>query len=94
MKNVYLFVVMMLTLVSYSQEKVIDSIKEKEKKVSIYIGGFVSFNDDFNLNKKLRNSNLPELRTSIPEFVFGLNYYWKITIQILKKYFRFLIKVF
>jgi hypothetical protein len=77
MKNVYLFVVMMLTVVSYSQEKVIDSIKEKEKKVSIYIGGFVSFNDDFNLNKKLRNSNLPELKTSIPDVVLGLNYFGK-----------------
>ncbi|WP_396140570.1 hypothetical protein [Flavobacterium sp.] len=77
MKNVYLFVVMMLTVVSYSQEKVIDSIKKKEKKVSIYYGGFVSFNDDFNLNKKLRNSNLPELKTSIPDFVFGLNYFGK-----------------
>jgi hypothetical protein len=68
---------MMLTVVSYSQEKVIDSIKKKEKKVSIYYGGFVSFNDDFNLNKKLRNSNLPELKTSIPDFVFGLNYFGK-----------------
>ena len=77
MKNVYLFVVMMLTVVSYSQEKVIDSIKKKEKKVSIYYGGFVSFNDNFNLNKKLRNSNLPELKTSIPDFVFGLNYFGK-----------------
>ena len=77
MKNVYLFVVMMLTVVTYSQEKVIDSIKKKEKKVSIYYGGFVSFNDDFNLNKKLRNSNLPELKTSIPDFVFGLNYFGK-----------------
>ena len=66
MKNVYLFVVMMLTVVTYSQEKVIDSIKKKEKKFSIYNGGSVSFNDDFNLNKKLRNSNLPELKTSIP----------------------------
>ena len=77
MKNVYLFVVMMLTAVTYSQEKVIDTIKKKEKKFSMYYGGSVSFNDDFNLNKKLRNSNLPELKTSIPEFVFGLNYYWK-----------------
>jgi hypothetical protein len=77
MKNVYLFVIMMLTVVSYSQEKVIDSINKKEKKFSIYYGGNVSFNDDFNLNKKLRNSNLPELKTSIPEFVFGLNYFWK-----------------
>jgi hypothetical protein len=67
----------MLTAVTYSQEKVIDSIKKKEKKVSIYYGGFVSFNDDFNLNKKLRNSNLPELKTSIPDFVFGLNYFGK-----------------
>ena len=77
MKNVYLFVVMILTVVTYSQEKVIDTIKKKEKKFSMYYGGNVSFNDDFNLNKKLRNSNLPELKTSIPEFVFGLNYYWK-----------------
>jgi hypothetical protein len=77
MKNVYLFVVMMLTAVTYSQEKVIDTIKKKEKKFSIYYGGNVSFNDDFNLNKKLRNSNLPELKTSIPDFVFGLNYFWK-----------------
>ncbi|MFY8065799.1 MAG: hypothetical protein ACOVNM_04825 [Flavobacterium sp.] len=77
MKNVYLFVVVMLTVVTYSQEKLIDSIQKKEKKFSMYYGGNVSFNDDFNLNKKLRNSNLPELKTSIPEFVFGLNYYWK-----------------
>jgi hypothetical protein len=77
MKNAYLFVIMMLTLVTYSQEKVIDTIKKKEKKFSIYYGGNVSFNDDFNLNKKLRNSNLPELKTSIPDFVFGLNYFWK-----------------
>jgi hypothetical protein len=77
MKNVYLFVVMILTVVTYSQEKVIDTIKKKDKKFSMYYGGNVSFNDDFNLNKKLRNSNLPELKTSIPEFVFGLNYYWK-----------------
>ena len=34
MKNVYLFVVMMLTVVTYSQEKVIDTIKKKEKKFS------------------------------------------------------------
>jgi hypothetical protein len=68
---------MILTVVTYSQEKVIDTIKKKEKKFSMYYGGNVSFNDDFNLNKKLRNSNLPELKTSIPEFVFGLNYYWK-----------------
>jgi hypothetical protein len=68
---------MMLTVVTYSQEKVIDTIKKKEKKISIYYGGSVSFNDDFNLNKKLRNSNLPELKTSIPDFVFGLNYFWK-----------------
>lgn len=77
MKNVCLFVVMMLTVVTYSQEKVIDSIKKKEKKISIYYGGSVSFNDDFNLNKKLRNSNLPEFKTSIPDFVFGINYFWK-----------------
>jgi hypothetical protein len=77
MKKVCLFVVMMLTVVTYSQEKVIDTIKKKEKKISIYYGGSVSFNDDFNLNKKLRNSNLPELKTSIPDFVFGLNYFWK-----------------
>lgn len=32
MKNVYLFVFMTLTLVTYSQEKVIDTIKKKEKK--------------------------------------------------------------
>jgi hypothetical protein len=67
----------MLSAVTYSQEKVIDTIKKKEKKISIYYGGSVSFNDDFNLNKKLRNSNLPELKTSIPDFVFGLNYFWK-----------------
>ncbi|MFZ4670866.1 MAG: hypothetical protein ACOYLT_02515 [Flavobacterium sp.] len=77
MKNSILFVIMMLNVVSYSQEKVIDTIKKKEKKFSIYYGGNVSFNDDFNLNKKLRNSNLPELKTSIPDFVFGLNYFWK-----------------
>jgi len=77
MKNVYLFVVIMLTAVTYSQEKVIDSIQKKEKKFSMYYGGNVSFNDDFNLNKKLRNSNLPELKTSIPDFVFGLNYFGK-----------------
>ena len=77
MKNVYLFVVMILTVVTYSQEKVNDTVKKKEKKFSIYYGGSVSFNDDFNLNKKLRNSNLPELKTSIPDFVFGLNYFWK-----------------
>ncbi len=77
MKSVFLFVVMMLTVVTYSQEKVIDSIKKKEKKFSIYNGGSVSFNDDFNLNKKLSNSNLPEFKTSIPDFVFGINYFWK-----------------
>ena len=61
MKNSYLFVIMALTMVGYSQEKVIDTIKKKEIKADIYYGLNVSFNDDFNLNKKLSNSNLPEL---------------------------------
>ena len=77
MKNVYLFVIMMLSLVTYSQEKVIDSIKKKEKKISIYYGGNISFNDNLNLNKKLRNKNLPEFNTTIPDFLFGLNYFGK-----------------
>jgi hypothetical protein len=77
MKNSYLFVIMLLTMVGYSQEKVIDTIKKKENKAATYCGLNVSFNDDFNLNNKLRNSNLPELKTSIPEFVFGINFFGK-----------------
>ena len=77
MKNSYLFVIMLLTMVGYSQEKVADTIKKKDNIAVTYCGLNVSFNDNFNLNNKLSNSNLPELKTSIPEFVFGINFFGK-----------------
>ena len=77
MKNSYLFVFMLLTMVGYSQEKVADTIKKKDNIAVTYCGLNVSFNDNFNLNNKLSNSNLPELKTSIPEFVFGINFFGK-----------------
>lgn len=77
MKKAFLLVTVLLTIVAYSQEKVTDSIKKKEHKFSSYFGVNVSINDDTNLNKKLSNSNLPEMNTTIPEFVFGFNYFGK-----------------
>jgi hypothetical protein len=68
---------MAVTMIGYSQEKVADTIKKKDFNASIYYGVNVSFNDNFNLNKKLSNSNLPELKTSISEFAFGINFFGK-----------------
>ena len=77
MKKSFLLVTMLLTLVAYSQEKATDSIKKKDYKFSSYFGVNVSVNDDTNLNRKLSNANLPEMNTTIPEFVFGFNYFGK-----------------
>ena len=77
MKKCSLLLIMLLSTLVYSQEKVSDLIEKKDKNFSFYYGSNISFNDDINLNKKLRNSNLPEFKKTIGEFLFGVNYFDK-----------------
>ncbi len=76
MKKVLLSVLMLSSVIALAQEetKVVDSVKtSKSYKLETYIGFTGNVNDGMNLNKKLKNANLPELNSFVPEVHFGLN---------------------
>ncbi|WP_264511437.1 hypothetical protein [Flavobacterium sp. N1719] len=50
-----------------------DSTKSKVE-TDFYIGVSFNANQSLNLNQKLRNGNLPEMRDVTPELTFGLNF--------------------
>jgi hypothetical protein len=78
MKKVFLLLIVLTTTVLFAQEKASDSTKTpKNYKFKTYVGFNGTINDDLNLNKKLKNSNLPEMNSFVPEFSFGLNYFGK-----------------
>jgi hypothetical protein len=67
MKKVLLSVLMLSSVVALAQEetKVVDSVKtSKSYKLETYIGFNGNVNNGLNLNKKLKNANLPELEGS------------------------------
>ncbi|MDI9256420.1 hypothetical protein [Flavobacterium sedimenticola] len=75
MKNTILSLLLLSFFIGFSQEKTTDSTQTKKIKLDGYFGFTGNINDNFNLNKKLRNANLPELDSFIPELTFGLNYF-------------------
>lgn len=74
MKNKILYLLLLTAFIGYSQEKATDSTTTKKVKVDGYFGFNGNINDNMNLNKKLRNANLPELDSFVPELTFGLNF--------------------
>jgi hypothetical protein len=77
MKKVVFAVVLLSSIIGFSQEKSTDSTKTKKVKVDGYIGFNANINDNLNLNKKLSDANLPELDSFIPELTFGFNIFTK-----------------
>lgn len=75
MKNKILYLLLLTAFIGFSQEKATDSTKTKSFKVDGYFGFNGNINDNMNLNKKLRNANLPELDSFVPELTFGLNFF-------------------
>ena len=78
MKKTLLVLIAFTTTVLFAQEKSSDSTKTpKNCIIKTYIGFNGHVNDNLNLNKKLRNSNLPEMNSFVPEFTLGLNFFGK-----------------
>ena len=71
MKKSILFLALLVTSFGYSQEN--DDSTSKKTIADLYIGIGAQVHDDYNLNNKLRMSNVAELKTVSPEFTVGLN---------------------
>lgn len=77
MKNKLFALLLLFSVTCFAQENNNDSIAKKPIKFRTYAGFAGNMNDNLNLNTNLKNSNLVQLGDAIPEFNFGLNYYWK-----------------
>ena len=71
MKNLLLFLFLAPLMIN-AQEVAQDSLKRKFV-ADFYVGTSFNANQPLNLNQKLRNSNLPEMREIVPELTFGFN---------------------
>lgn len=77
MKNKLFALLLLFSVSCFAQDKPVDTLVKKPIKFRTYFGFTGNVNDNLNLNTKLKNSNLVQLGDAIPEFNFGLNYYWK-----------------
>jgi hypothetical protein len=73
MKNSIILLCLVISAFGYSQDEDVDSTKTKKAKGTMYIGFAGNGNDASNLNRKLKQANLPKLGSFIPEFTVGLN---------------------
>jgi hypothetical protein len=70
-KIISLFVILLLNSFStFAQKK--DST-DVDIDVDMYVGIGGQIQNNLNINQKLRLSNLPEIPTAMPEFIFGFN---------------------
>jgi hypothetical protein len=83
MKKIVTLLVLGISFFGFSQEKEVkkcakDSTCCKSNvKVHTYIGIGAQIHDDYKLNSNFRSQNLPEIKTTMPEFVVGLNFFDK-----------------
>lgn len=83
MKKIATLFVLGISFFGFSQEKEMhkcckDSTCTKSNvKVHTYIGIGAQIHDDYNLNSNLRIQNLPEIKTTMPEFTLGMNFFGK-----------------
>jgi hypothetical protein len=74
MKNIIKLLCLFVSLVGFCQEKVVDSTKTKKVTGTMYIGFSGNGNDASNLNRKLKQADLPELSSFLPELTIGINF--------------------
>ena len=75
MKKTSTLLLVLFTVYSFGQVK--DSTSTEKVSVEFYLGFGVQIQDDLNINKKLRESNLPEVQNTIPEFNVGIDFMGK-----------------
>lgn len=83
MKKIATLLVLGISLLGFSQEKEVKKCAKdstcckSDVKVHTYLGIGAQIHDDYNLNSNLRLQNLPEINTTMPEFMIGLNFFGK-----------------
>ncbi len=73
MKKFTLLLVFAIPALCGAQDVGNDSKKFKVE-TDFYVGLSINVNQSLNLNQKLRNGNLPEMRNAVPELSIGLNF--------------------
>ncbi|WP_297509378.1 hypothetical protein [Flavobacterium sp.] len=72
MKSLVSILAILTPFVMGAQKVATDSVTKKVV-ADFYVGTSFNANQSLNLNQKLRNANLPEMREVTPELTFGLN---------------------